>query len=669
MSSASNVFRITLSTTDSEPGEPVAPLSMNYVPGAEHPPSPDYVPDPKHLPLPVEVPYVPEPEYPKYLVSSDAKAPLADQPLPADASPTALSPGYVADSDPDKDPEEDPEEDHTDYPADGGDGDDEPSYDDDDDDDIDDEDEEPFEDEDDDKEEEKHLAPADSSVVPVVDLVPLAGDTEAFETDESAPTPRSPQIRIPFAQTRLRRARKTVRLESPMLPSMEARIAEYAAAPTPPLPPPSLLSPWSSPLPQIPSPPLPPPPSSLSVYHPMTEDVLEAELPPCKRLCLTAPTWRYEVEESSTAAPRPTGGHRVDYGFIGTLDSKTRHQRAEEDIYAVIEDAQDRQTQLSQRFDVLTEDIKFHYETALLLDQEALVSREAWAQSVGLSLAVHYELQAYRTHTQIQDYRIASQESLIATLITQISSLQGQLSAALRQIQALQARDQTHVDDVGSRKISQPTNDDFSQHLSDDEVSYHEDALENGTATNKPKQQQQLIPNTTTISNIKLPILKKEEYDIWAMEMEHYLEYIDNDVWKVIQNGNSKKRISTGKDGVVRILPPVSAAEIHVVEKERKARTILLMAIPKEHLRRFHGMDDAKEIWEAIRTRFGGNANSKKMQKAVLKQQFEAFTISSSEGLEKGYDRFQQLLSQLEAHGAEVSTKDANHTSFSDLCP
>ena len=48
---------------------------------------------------------------------------------------------------------------------------------------------------------------------------------------------------------------------------------------------------------------------------------------------------------------------------------------------------------------------------------------------------------------------------------------------------------------------------------------------------------------------------------------------------------------------------------------------------------------------EAIRTHFGGNANSKKMQKAVLKQKFEAFTVSSSEGLEKGYDRFQHLLS------------------------
>ncbi|GJZ58802.1 putative ribonuclease H-like domain-containing protein [Tanacetum coccineum] len=149
--------------------------------------------------------------------------------------------------------------------------------------------------------------------------------------------------------------------------------------------------------------------------------------------------------------------------------------------------------------------------------------------------------------------------------------------------------------------------------VTDDEASYHEDASKNGTATNKPnQQQQQLIPTTTTISNIKLSILKKEE-------------------------------ISTGKDGVVRILPPVSAAEIHVVEKERKARTILLMAIPKEHLRRFHGMDDAKEIWEAIRTRRGER--------------------------EKGYDRFQQLLSQLEAHGAEVSTEDANHKFLRSLPP
>ncbi|GKE27407.1 ribonuclease H-like domain-containing protein [Tanacetum coccineum] len=148
--------------------------------------------------------------------------------------------------------------------------------------------------------------------------------------------------------------------------------------------------------------------------------------------------------------------------------------------------------------------------------------------------------------------------------------------------------------------MSNPANDDFSQHLSNDEESNHENGSDTGAA---PKQPQPMIPQTTAISNIKLPILKKEEYDKWAMKMEHYLEYIDNEVWKVIQNGNSKKRISIGKDGVVRVLSPVTAAEIQAVEKERKAKNILLMAIPKEHMRRFHGMDDAKEIWEAIRTR------------------------------------------------------------------
>ncbi|GJT03691.1 hypothetical protein Tco_0838153 [Tanacetum coccineum] len=131
--------------------------------------------------------------------------------------------------------------------------------------------------------------------------------------------------------------------------------------------------------------------------------------------------------------------------------------------------------------------------------------------------------------------------------------------------------------------MSQPANDDYSQHLSDDEASYHEEASDSG-----------------------------------------------NSEWK------TKKRISTGKDGVVRILPPVSAAEIHAVENERKARIILLKAIPKEHLRRFHGMDDAKEIWEAIRIRFGGNANSKKMQKALT---FQANEIYAKDEKLKRYRR------------------------------
>nr|GEU37523.1 hypothetical protein [Tanacetum cinerariifolium] len=74
---------------------------------------------------PPSLDYVPGPEYP----------PSLDYSLPDDASTTALSPGYVADSDLEEDPEEDLEED----PADGGDDDDDESSNDDDNDDDDDE--------------------------------------------------------------------------------------------------------------------------------------------------------------------------------------------------------------------------------------------------------------------------------------------------------------------------------------------------------------------------------------------------------------------------------------------------------------------------------------------------------------------------------------------------
>ncbi|GJW12403.1 hypothetical protein Tco_1578230, partial [Tanacetum coccineum] len=113
-------------------------------------------------------------------------------------------------------------------------------------------------------------------------------------------------------------------------------------------------------------------------------------------------------------------------------------------------------------------------------------------------------------------------------------------------------------------------------------------------------------------------------------------------------------------NGQIKVLPPKTAEEILAGEKERRERTTLLMAIPEDHLAKFHKMTGAKEMWDAIKSRFGGNDKSKKMQKYILKQQFEGFSVSNSEGLHKGYDRFQSLLSQFEIHGAGIPTKDSN---------
>ncbi|GJS91417.1 ribonuclease H-like domain-containing protein [Tanacetum coccineum] len=179
-----------------------------------------------------------------------------------------------------------------------------------------------------------------------------------------------------------------------------------------------------------------------------------------------------------------------------------------------------------------------------------------------------------------------------------------------------------------------------------------------------------------TVSTIKLPILKKGEYDIWAMKMEHYLAHTDYPIWEVIQRGNGPVSVSTDTNGVIKVLPPKTAEEILARERERKARTTLLMALPEDHLAKFHKMTDAKEMWEAIKSRFGGNDESKKMQKYILKQQFEGFSVSNSEGLHKGYDRtkpgvdnlsFDDLYNNLRVFEPDVKGSTASSSSTQNV--
>ncbi|GJX99789.1 putative ribonuclease H-like domain-containing protein [Tanacetum coccineum] len=112
--------------------------------------------------------------------------------------------------------------------------------------------------------------------------------------------------------------------------------------------------------------------------------------------------------------------------------------------------------------------------------------------------------------------------------------------------------------------------------------------------------------------------------------------------------------------------PSVRYSQITRTEAQ-KPENIKNEDVGEDHLAKFHKMTDAKEMWNAIKSRFGGNDESKKMQKYILKQQFEGFTVSNSDGIHKGYERFQSLLSQLEIHGAGVSTEDANQKFLRDL--
>ncbi|GKA09587.1 putative reverse transcriptase domain-containing protein [Tanacetum coccineum] len=213
--------------------------------------------------------------------------------------------------------------------------------------------------------------------------------------------------------------------------------------------------------------PLPP---SLYISPPADHrgEIPESKQPPRKRLCLSTLGSRYKVGESSTA--RPTKGRGIDYRFVSTVDSEERrqgirdvgygirdtwvdpaeavpeiapmtvgevntkvielaelHEHDTQDLYALLKDAQDSRSRISQRVDMdsqrvdlLMGDRMTLQETVWMVEEEAYASREAWAHSIGLSQATHQELQTHRDHVYAHETHLHAHQTqlqLQSTLI------------------------------------------------------------------------------------------------------------------------------------------------------------------------------------------------------------------------------------------------------------
>ncbi|GKC37001.1 putative reverse transcriptase domain-containing protein, partial [Tanacetum coccineum] len=319
------ILRVILYGYDGLPMQPVAPPSPDYIPGSKEPQTPPLPQDEdERKPMfiqPHDPDYIPEPIYPEYIPLEDEHEFLAkEQPLPLVVSPTAESPGYVVESDPEEDREE---------------------YEDDETEDVEDE-----VNEDDEDEEEEHLAPADSAVVvPTVELVSLLEGTEHV-------------IPPPSTNISTTGARITVRLQASISLLLEVEVERLLAMPTPSPSPPISLSPSSAgdhlarctAPPALSSPPPMPSPllpsfgcptqtqtlriaSNQALIDAVTAALPSPLLPPSLYIPLPVDRSRYEFGESSTA--RPTGGRGIDYGFVSTIDAEARRQRICEVAYGI----------------------------------------------------------------------------------------------------------------------------------------------------------------------------------------------------------------------------------------------------------------------------------------------------------------------------------------------
>nr|GFD14111.1 hypothetical protein [Tanacetum cinerariifolium] len=155
------------------------------------------------------------------------------------------------------------------------------------------------------------------------------------------------------------------------------------------------------------------------------------------------------------------------------------------------------------------------------------------------------------------------------------------------------------------------------------------------------------------------PILNPNEFDLWKIRIEQYFLMTDYSLWEVILNGDypTPTRVI---DGVLQPVAPTTVEQRLARKNELKARGTFLMALPAKHQLKFNTHKDAKTLMEEIKKRFGRNTETKKVQKTLLKQQYENFLGSSSKSLDQIHDRLQKLINQLEILRVSLSQEDIN---------
>ncbi|GJU49689.1 ribonuclease H-like domain-containing protein [Tanacetum coccineum] len=113
---------------------------------------------------------------------------------------------------------------------------------------------------------------------------------------------------------------------------------------------------------------------------------------------------------------------------------------------------------------------------------------------------------------------------------------------------------------------------------------------------------------------------------------------------KVNMNVETKNRVILSSSRLCSMGCPVTTEEKAQKKNDVKTRSMLLMARANEHQMTFNQYRDAKTLFDAIQTRFGGNDATSKTQKTLLKQMYENFNAPSTESLDSIFNRNKSYL-------------------------
>nr|GEV61940.1 ribonuclease H-like domain-containing protein [Tanacetum cinerariifolium] len=162
------------------------------------------------------------------------------------------------------------------------------------------------------------------------------------------------------------------------------------------------------------------------------------------------------------------------------------------------------------------------------------------------------------------------------------------------------------------------------------------------------------------VSAAKLPILNPNEFDLWKMRIEQYFWMTDYSLWEVILKGDSPALTRVVED-VLQPVAPTTVEHKLARKNELKAHGTLLMALPNKHQLKFNSHKDAKTLMKAIEKRFGRNTETKKVQKTLLKQQYDNFTADLEE------QSLDDLFNSLKIYEAKVNHSSSTGTPSQNL--
>nr|GFA89648.1 hypothetical protein [Tanacetum cinerariifolium] len=107
------------------------------------------------------------------------------------------------------------------------------------------------------------------------------------------------------------------------------------------------------------------------------------------------------------------------------------HEQDTQDLYALLEDAQDSRTRISQRVamdsqrvNLLMGDRMTLQETIWIVEEEAYAARKAWTQLVGLNQTAYHELQNLCEQVYAHDYQLQAHQAQLQVKSTLIQTHQ-----------------------------------------------------------------------------------------------------------------------------------------------------------------------------------------------------------------------------------------------------